>query len=204
MSGEYNKSIKYIISVDPILAKVAKIIPPLDFNAKFEDPFLSLTESIVSQQLSVKVSDVIFARLQSLFPNRTITPEAILEIKDQSIRDVGLSWAKISYIKDLAKKTLDREIKLDSINDLRDEEIINELTKVKGIGRWTVEMFLIFNLGRMDIFSFGDLGLSRAIQRLYGLNNLPTKEEAERISGVWKPYRSIASRYLWRSLEFDV
>ncbi len=196
--------LNYLSQADPILAKVIALVAPIDYSSSFTEPFLSLAESIISQQLSVKVSDVIFSRLQDLFPDKVITAEGILELNEQQIRNIGVSWAKIKYLRDLATKKIAKEVQLEGLADLDDEKIIHELTKVKGIGRWTVEMFLIFNLGRLDIFSHGDLGLRRAIQRLYKLSELPTREEAEKISNVWKPYRSIASRYLWKSLEIDL
>ncbi|MEK9178784.1 MAG: DNA-3-methyladenine glycosylase 2 family protein, partial [Patescibacteria group bacterium] len=121
-------------------------------------------------------------------------------LKDEKIRSAGISYQKISYIKDLAKKFQNKQIEFDKFDKLTDEKIIDELVSVRGIGRWTAEMFLIFGLGRPDVFSYGDLGLRRAIERLYKIQDL-SEIEAIRISEKWKPYRSVASRFLWKSLE---
>lgn len=166
--------------------------------------FQTLVGSIISQQLSTKAADTIRGRFVGLYaPVRFPKAAQIIETPDEHLRGTGISFQKISYIKDLAAKTEDGTLKLAKLARMTDEEIIEMLTSVKGIGVWTVHMFLIFSLARMDVFPVGDLGVRRAIQLRYGFEQLPTPAEMERIADEngWRPYRSIASWYLWRSLE---
>lgn len=154
-----------------------------------KDYFRSLCGEIIGQQLSGKVADVIFERFEKALKGR-VTPEGILKIDGQKLRDCGTSWGKVSFIKDLAAKTLNSKLEILKLDKLSDEEVIEELTAVKGIGRWTAEMFLMFSLARPDIFPADDLGIRKAMARL-GLKK----------SDRWRPYRTVASWYLWRSLE---
>lgn len=195
-----DEQIAYLRKKDPILADVIKKVPPFA-RYKARNYFEALLESIVSQQLSVKAADTIWARFFSLLPEKTMSAEAVFAIPDQKIRDAGISWQKISYIKDLSKKTMESSILFEQFEIMTDEEIITELVKVKGIGRWTAEMFLMFAMDRPDVFSYGDLGLRRAIQKWYKFDHEPSQEEAEKIAERWRPYRTLACRYLWRSLE---
>jgi DNA-3-methyladenine glycosylase II len=184
---------------DPILKKLQKKYPAPIFEDRSERLFERLTESIISQQLSVKAADTIFGRFVKLFKSDSFpTPQQVLKISDQEIRSAGISFRKIEYIKGIAKAFLDKQIMTDQIKILSDEQIIIELTKLKGIGKWTAEMMLIFTFQRQDVFSIGDAGLRRAIQNLYKISDL---EEMLKLSENWKPYRSTASWYLWRSLE---
>ncbi|MBI2011960.1 DNA-3-methyladenine glycosylase 2 family protein [Candidatus Daviesbacteria bacterium] len=160
----------------------------------------SLCREIINQQLSDKVGEVIFARFKKLFSKGKVNTESILKISTQKLRGVGMSNAKVKYIKDLAFKVDKKQINFNSLKKLSDEEVISELTQVKGIGPWSAEMFLMFTLGREDIFSYGDLGLRNAIKKIYKLEN-PSKEEIEKIVSKWSPYKSYACRILWRSLE---
>ncbi len=185
---------------DPVLFAWIAQIESFEVIEK-EDYFSSLCESIVSQQLSVKVADVIWARLLNLFPDQHVEPKKILQLNEVELRAVGLSFAKIKYIKDLASRVLSGELELDKLTEMSNDEVIEELTKVKGIGKWTAEMFLMFTLGRPDVFSHGDLGLKKAIQKIYGLAEMPTEAEMLRYEEKWKPYRTYASRILWRSLD---
>lgn len=194
------KAMKELTKKDPVLGKVIRIVGEIEWTED-ESYFYSLVSSIVSQQLSTKAADTIWKRFVALLPDGKTTPESVVALEDQLIRDAGISWSKIKYIKDLAEKTLSSGILFEQFEIMTEEEIIEELIKVKGIGRWTAEMFLMFSMQRPDIFSYGDLGLRRALQNLYHLDHEPTMTEAEKISNVWKPYRTIASRYLWRSLE---
>ena len=194
------KEAKYLSERDLVLAEIIKKVPPFT-HRKSENYFISLVESIISQQLSVKAADTIYARFEGLFLGKVITPEEVLELKDDVIRGVGISYQKISYIKDLAEKTLESGILFEQFEIMTDEEIIEELIKVKGIGRWTGEMFLMFVMGRPDVFSYGDLGIRNAIQKLYKFDHQPTQEEAEKIAMNWKPQRTLACRYLWKSLD---
>lgn len=198
---DLKEAVAHLKKKDPVLAKVIDQVPPFKRETTGVNYFLDLVESIVSQQLSVKAADTIWGRFVQLSDDPEITAEAILKIPDQKIRDAGISWSKIKYIKDLAQRTVDSPDMFEHFDRMTDEEIITELTKVKGIGRWTAEMFLMFAMGRPDIFSYGDLGLRNAIKKLYKLSDNPTPEEAEKISAKWKPYRTVACRYLWKSLD---
>ncbi len=161
-------------------------IKPLKKNQYFED----LVNAICSQQLSGKAAETIFGRVKSLLSK--ITPKNILSKTDQELRGCGLSWQKVSYIKDLAEHVISNKLKVESLNTLSDEEVIKELVAVKGIGRWTAEMFLMFSLARPDILPKDDLGINKALKNLK-IKSIYTKK--------WKPYRTVASWYLWRSLE---
>lgn len=166
--------------------------------------FQTLVGSIISQQLSTKAADTIHKRFLSLYaPTRSPRPAQILVTPDDDLRACGMSFQKISYIKDIAAKTEDGTLKFSKLSRLSDEEIIEMLTQVKGIGVWTVHMFLIFSLARFDVLPVGDLGIRRAIQLAYGFDQLPNAEEIERVADEngWRPYCSVASWYLWRSLE---
>lgn len=185
---------------DPILSTLIEKVPPFE-KAVTSNYFYALVAAIISQQLSVKAADTIEARFKKLFPHEEISPQAVLEIDSQLVRDAGISWPKISYIKDLAEKTLSSGILFEQFEIMTDEEIIIELVKVKGIGRWTAEVFLMFAMERPDVFSYGDLGIRKAIQRWYKFDGEPTQQQAEEVAEKWKPYRTLACCYLWRSLE---
>lgn len=197
----YQDALSHFKKSDPILYSIAKRFEILDLEPKKVDLFfLSLVEEIVSQQLSIKVADIIFARLINLNPEEPLTPEFILQTSDETLRAVGLSYSKVKYIKDLSAKVSSGELDLGNLVNLSDQGVIDELIKVKGIGQWTAEMFLMFALGREDVFSFGDLGLKNGLKKLYQLDS-PTNEELERLIEKWKPYRTYAARILWRSLD---
>lgn len=184
---------------DPAIYQLLEKIE-LSESTPSKEYFTDLCDSIISQQLSVKAAAAIFDRFKKLFPHGYISPEHTLRIDDALLRQAGLSYAKIKYVKDLAQKVMNKEIHLELLQGMTDEEVINELVKVKGIGVWTAEMFLLFTLCRTDIFSCGDLGLQNAIKKLYNLQDKPTKQELLEISAKWTPYRSIATRLLWKSL----
>lgn len=190
---------RYLSEKDPILGKIIAKVGSLEAQ-KSTDYFISLVESIVSQQLSVKVADVIYARFENLFADRKVTPEKVLEIDADVMRQVGMSYGKIKYVKSLAQHVIDSPRVFETFDLLSEEEIITELTQVKGIGKWTAEMFLIFSMGKPDIFSYGDLGIRNAIKKLYKLEDL-SEHHALTIAEKWIPYRSYACRYLWRSLD---
>lgn len=184
-----------------VLEKVYKIHGEDLFNiSKKKDLFDDLAESIISQQLSVKASDAIYKRVIDLMPSKLLTPQNLLKVKDEDLRKTGLSFGKIKYLKDLSEKVESGQLDLNKLDVLDNEEVIAELTKVKGIGRWTAEMFLMFALGRPDIFSHGDLGLKNAMKKIYGFENYKI-EEVEDVVIKWSPYRTLAARVLWRSLE---
>lgn len=198
--GDKKKPSDYLRLADPVLGKVIEVttLPPLSPVPSY---FEVLTESIISQQLSIRAADTIYGRFKKLFKNERINSDDVISFSDDEIRACGISYSKISYIKDLANKTRESGILFEQFEMMTDQEIIDELTKVKGIGVWTAQMFLMFTMGREDVFSYGDLGLRRAIQKLYNIDHEPTRDEAERISDKWKPYRTLACRYLWQSLE---
>lgn len=197
---EPQEALEHLKSADSVLRGVIEKVGVLDYR-KHTDYYLSLTESIISQQLSVKVADVIYERFLNLFSDKKVTPEDVLKIDTEVLRGIGMSYAKVKYVKSLAEHVIDSPKMFETFDEMSDEEIILELVKVKGIGQWTAEMFLIFTMGRPDVFSYGDLGLKNALKKLYGFMGHPTPEQAAKITDVWKPYRSYGSRYLWKSLE---
>lgn len=191
----FNKNDKVIFQLLQLYA-----VEPLSQRFTADQFLYRLATDIIGQQLSVKVADVITKRFDALFKDE-ITPEKVLAIADQTYRDIGMSWAKIKYVKDLAQKVEKKQINLDMLTELADEQVVEELIKVKGIGRWTAEMFLIFTLGREDVFSFGDLGLKRAIEKNYHFEKDTPQKQWEHLIENWKPYRSYAALSLWRSLD---
>jgi len=162
-----------------------------------------LVDSIISQQLSVKAARTIEGRFKNLFDGEFPSPTQILDKDIEELRAVGLSRPKARYIQDLATKILDGTINFDAIDELSNDEIIAELTKVKGIGVWTVHMFLMFCMGRLDVLPTGDLGIRNGIAKLYDLDHIPTEREVEIIAeeNNWQPYESVASWYIWQSLD---
>lgn len=184
---------------DPILYAALVKVGDVELSTS-DNYFAHLCDAIISQQLSEKVGTVIYSRFKLLFPDGAITPKNVLALPDETIRAIGTSRSKVAFMKDLAQKIIDGTIKIDLLSSLPNEEIMRELIQVKGIGPWTVEMFLMSALAREDVFSLGDLGLKRAIQKLYKLPDEPTKEELLAISDTWKPYRTYACRVLWKSL----
>lgn len=194
------KAIVHLKKSDPLLAAVIDRVGPCRIEYR-EPEFSTLVRSIVYQQLSGKVAAVIFERFLQLLPRRKLTPGAVLRLSIADLRSAGLSNAKAAYILDLAEKTQARSIQFHELPALSDAEVIASLTQVKGVGVWTAHMFLIFALQRPDVLPVGDLGVRSAIKKLYGLEALPVPAEVERIAAVWRPYCSVATWYLWRSLD---
>ena len=198
------KNSKAITSLkgDPNLAKVIERIGDYHIK-KRNNHFATLVESIISQQLAGAAADAILRRFKKLYPTFP-KPTEVLLTKNSKLHSAGLSKMKIGYLKDLAKKIEDGEIRIKTLSRMNDEEVIMHLTKVKGIGRWTAEMFLIFSLGRLDVLPAGDLGLRKGVQKVFSMQELPKPKEVEEIGKRWKPYRSVATWYLWKSLQnFD-
>lgn len=200
-----NHAGKHLSLVDPILGAVIKKTK-LSRREPRTDHFQSLVEEIISQQLSGRVADVITKRFVKLFKNQKPAasfpkPNQVLKMPDENMRKAGLSYGKIGYIKNIAQAVKNGTLVFEKLKECEDEEAIKILTGIKGVGRWTAEMFLMFTLGRKDIFAYGDLGLKNAMQRLYGLRKHPSQKTAERISKKWKPHRTLACRYLWASLK---
>ncbi len=187
------------LSQDPVMKQLI-VQYELSHRQDSKNLFLELLGSIIGQQLSVKAGNTIEKRFLSLFESGSPSADDILTLSDEEMRACGISYSKISYIKGVARAVVDQKIHFEALRDLPDEVVIEQLIQLKGIGRWTAEMFLIFSLGREDIFSVGDLGLRNAVSRWYGVerNDLVA---IENISMQWKPYRSLASRYLWKSLD---
>ncbi len=193
---------KYLSKVDPILAQIIRVVDEPQNKRRRANHFRALVQSIIAQQLSDKVADVLTLRFRRLFPGQAFPkPTQVLDMPDEKIRAIGISYGKISYIKNIAAAIEEKQLRLRQLRHMEDEAIIEELVKIKGIGRWTAEMFLLFSLERPDIFSHGDLGLRNAIKKLYGFKTPPTRKQIEKIVTKWSPYRSLASRYLWRSLD---
>ncbi|MCG0276720.1 MAG: DNA-3-methyladenine glycosylase [Thermosediminibacteraceae bacterium] len=191
-----DQALKALSKADEKMAYLIQLIGDYSLELE-EDYFQSLVQSIVGQQLSMEAAETIWKRLQDLC--KEVTPEKILSLSEEELRSAGLSKKKIEYIKDLSEKVLSGVLDLDKIDSMTDEEVIEALLQVKGIGRWTAEMFLIFSLGRPDVFSVEDLGLQRAIKWLYGLSDWPDKKFLIECSKRWKPHRTAASLYLWEA-----
>lgn len=193
--------IAHLKKQDPVLRAIIGRIN-LPEQKPRPDRFRALVRAIIGQQLSGKAARAIMKRFEALFAGKKFPgPKDILAMPSSKMRNAGLSNMKASYLKDLSRKTLDGSVNLKTIHALGDEDIIAHLVQVKGIGRWTAEMFLMFSLNREDVFSYGDLGLRNAMKAAYKLRAHPSRRTAEKIASKWKPYRTLASRYLWASLE---
>jgi DNA-3-methyladenine glycosylase II len=190
---------------DKVLRRVMEergpIDPAIDRRGSRPDPWEALARAIVGQQLSTKAARSIWEKFQGQFGGGTPDPKALLRKRPQTLRKAGLSNAKVEFLRDLARRVADGSLNLARLRDLPDEDVIAALLEVKGIGRWTGEMFLIFHLARPDVVSTGDLGIRRAVQIAYGMDDLPGPEELERIADEWRPHRTLACLYLWRSLD---
>ncbi len=202
----YSIAVNFLQQSDLVLAQLIEQVGPcqLDGLQQDGDLFSSLARAIVHQQLSTKAAAAIHRRFLQLYPDR-LFPSAtdILATPEVMLRSVGISQPKIRYLKDLAQKVLEDLPTLEELEKMDDESIIKTLTQVKGIGRWTVQMLLIFRMNRPDVLPVDDLGVRAGIRKLYGLNELPDKKTIESLGQRWKPYCSIASWYLWRSLEIS-
>ncbi|MEA2411973.1 MAG: DNA-3-methyladenine glycosylase [Thermoleophilaceae bacterium] len=198
-------AVEHLRAADDTLKAIIDERGPLDLEARTRgrpaDAYGALLRSIVGQQLSTKAARSIYGRLLELFGGSTPSPQELLDADPEAVRSVGLSNAKVKYVRSLAEHVLSGQLELDSLPDLGDEEVEREVTAVKGLGQWTAHMFLIFHLGRPDVLPVGDLGVRRAVERAYGLEALPSAEELERLGERWAPYRSLAALYLWESLD---
>ena len=202
MKVDYTIARKHLMKADPKLNLIIKRVGPCELHAVApRDAFEALCMSIASQQLSVKAAATIFGRFCDLFPKRKPTPERVMTLTDDQIRAVGFSRPKVSFIKDLAARVLDGRLDLKGLKKHSDDDVMQQLVAVKGIGRWTAEIFLMFRLGRPDIFPADDLGLMNAVQRAYGLRKRPDAKKLRKMGEAWKPHRSVAAWYLWQSLD---
>jgi DNA-3-methyladenine glycosylase II len=197
-------AIAQLRSSDPVLGKLIDAAGPLgdgrDGRPERDDHYGALVRSIVGQQLSVHAARAIYGRLTDRFDGRPPTPPEILADDPEELRSVGLSRAKVGFLRSLAEHVIDGRLELERLDELADDEVIDELVAVKGLGPWTAQMFLMFHLGRPDVLPVGDLGIRRAIERAYALDGLPEPAVMERIAEPWRPHRTLACRYLWRSL----
>lgn len=193
------KAVNHLKKSDPVLRAIIERVGPC--RMEFGPPeFASLAESIVYQQLNGKAAVTIFNRFAALAGD-PITPEGILKLSDEQLRSVGLSKQKSSYMKDLAEKTKAGLLDFSKLPELSDDEVIEHLTQVKGIGVWTAHMFLMFTLKREDVLPTGDYGVQAAMKKHYRKRKMPKPKEMEKIARAWSPYRSVACWYLWRSLD---
>jgi DNA-3-methyladenine glycosylase II len=193
------EAIQHLRRNDPVLSGIIDRVG--DYGIQFRDPDLeTLVKSIVYQQLSGRVAGVIFARLAKAAGGK-LTPENILKLRPARMRALGLSKQKTAYIRDLARHARDGRVAFEELEALEDAAVIERLTQVKGVGVWTVHMFLIFALRRTDVLPTGDLGIRNAIRKAYGMAEAPTPADVEAMARHWRPYCTVASWYLWRSLE---
>jgi DNA-3-methyladenine glycosylase II len=199
------KGLAHLRRADPVLAGVIDAVGaklPDARDGRPADHYGALVRAIVGQQLSTKAARSIFARLTERFQGRTPTPREVLAQDPEELRAAaGLSRAKVGYLRSLAEHALSGELELERLEELPDEQVISELVAVKGIGVWSAHMFLMFHLQRPDVLPVGDLGIRRAIELAYGLEGLPDVAMIERIAAPWRPHRTLACRYLWRSLD---
>ena len=197
---DYTRARRLLARRDPILRELMRAHGPCRLAARqHTDPFKALTRAIVGQQLSAKAAATIFSRFEALFDTFP-TPAQVVAVPDDRLRAVGLSQQKLGYLRDLCRRIVEGELPLDVLDRMDDEAVIENLMQVKGIGRWTAEMFLIFRLQRPDVLPVGDLGIVRAVQRAYKLRKAPSPDRLTRIGEAWRPYRSVACWYLWASL----
>jgi DNA-3-methyladenine glycosylase II len=200
-----SKALAALRKGDDVMARLIAEHGPLDEKRRRRgrphDAYGALVRSIVGQQLSTAAARTIYERLTEIFGGRTPTPRELLEIDPELIRAAGLSRGKVAYLRDLAEHVEDGELDLQALPELDDGEVSVQLTAIKGLGQWTVDMFLIFHLGRPDVLPVGDLGIRRAVQVEYGLKELPDAADLERIAEPWRPWRSLACLYLWSSLD---
>lgn len=200
-NNEIDKALQHLSVKDKTLLRIIKKSPKCNLTAH-RRYYLSLLKAIVGQQLSVASARAINNRFMQFYGGNP-RPEKILSTKDEKLRELGLSYAKIKYVKDLSLKIVNKEISFRNLNKKTDDQIIEEFTKVKGVGVWTVHMFLMFTLGRLNVLPVGDLGIKKAIMLNYGLKKMPTEENVKQIAtkNNWSPYNSVAAWYLWRSLQ---
>lgn len=200
--GDFRAAVRHLKRVDPVLARVIEIVGPCRLQSRREGThFQALVRSIVYQQLSGKAAATILSRFNALYPENIPTPEAVLATSDADLRAAGLSRQKIGYMRDLASKVASGDLPLDAVESMDDDDLIAHLVQVKGIGRWTAQMFLMFRLDRRDVLPELDLGIQNAIKRAYRKRKRPTPKDVRKIGAKWSPHSSVASWYLWRSLE---
>ena len=197
----HNIALRHLSHADKRIEKLIDKFGPPNFNL-MNNYYESLIQSIVYQQLSGKAASIIYERFLDLFVFDIYPkPKDVLEVSIETLRSSGLSYQKVNYIRDLSEKWQDGTMNLTDIDSMTDEEISSELIKVKGIGQWTADMFLMFTLGRPDVFPFGDLGIQKGVMIITNMNRLPTQKEMERKTKKWQPYRTVAAWYLWKLVD---
>ena len=194
-------ALAHVRAADPIMRRLMDAVGPFTLRPERRRRFSVLARAIISQQVSTAAARTIRGRLEGILDGSGLSAEGIAGLTESKLRSVGLSRQKASYLLDLARKSLDGTVRLDRIGRLPDEVVIEMLTQVKGIGRWTAEMFLIFSLGRLDVLPVSDLGVRAAIKDLYGLGGLPDNKTCVETAAPWRPYATIGSWYCWRSLD---
>lgn len=198
---DYARARRLLLRRDPVLAALIRKHGACGLAAaQRADHFSALVRAITGQQLSTKAASTIYARLVALMPDG-VRPEALASLTDEQMRAVGMSRQKIAYFRDLTSKALGGALRLDVLDDMSDDEVIAALTQVKGIGRWSAEMFLMFRLHRPDVLPVDDLGIVNAVKNVYRLRKRPTADRIRKIGEPWRPFRSVACWYLWRSLD---
>lgn len=202
MERPYHEITSILSSGDDVLKNVIRNTEEKIEPTPSVDIYRYLMEAIVSQQLSTKVADVIWGRFANLFEETYPHPEAVVEMDDQELRNVGLSWQKLGYLKNVARFSLENDISFEALGDKDDNEIIELLTEIKGVGKWTVQMVLMFPLDRPDVFPVDDLGIQTKMKHWYELDSekKELKQELVRIAETWRPYRTLACKYLWSSV----
>jgi DNA-3-methyladenine glycosylase II len=202
MALDIRRARQHFARTDPVMLALVKRVGPCRLDRRVApDPFQALLRAIVAQQVSAKAARTVYDRITALVPGPEVGPAALLAVAPETLRATGLGPTKAGYVRDLAEHVRDGRLPLASLEAMDDGEVIRALTGVRGIGTWTAEVFLIFQLQRLDVFPAADLALLTAIQRVYGKRARPTPVQARRFAERWKPYRSIASWYLWRSIE---
>jgi DNA-3-methyladenine glycosylase II len=206
-AADDDEGVRHLRDADAVMRALVDSIGPLALadrrRGRPPEAYGALLRSIVGQQLSTKAARSIYERLAAMFGDRAPAPHELLEVDPDVLRGVGLSWRKVQYLRDLAEHVGDGRLDLGRLSELPDEEVTAALTQVKGLGPWTADMFMIFHLGRPDVLPVGDLGIRAGVKRAYGLDELPGADEMRRIGEPWRPHRSLACLYLWRSLDAE-
>jgi len=200
---DMQRALRHLRGADPVMADIIGRVGPIEMVLR-RGRFLTLVRSIIGQQISTSAARSINERIRRAVRPRWVTPESLGELSDTDLRGLGVSSQKIGYLRDLATAVNSRRVRLERIDRLDDEGVIEELVQVRGIGRWTAQMFLIFCLGRLDVFAPLDLGIRAGIEREYGMEQMPDVDRCERMAEPWAPYRSVACLYLWRSGDLEL
>ncbi len=197
LTAQIDAALEHLSRVDPIMAGAIALVGPCLLEPN-PDVFEALVDAIISQQISVKAADAIMARLRAATPGGLITPDALIQLDHDALRAAGLSTPKARYVRDLTERVASGQLPLSHLPELDNEAIIEQLTAVKGIGRWTAEMILIFSLGRLDVLPVDDLGFAEGVRAAYTLEARPARKELLARGETWRPYRTIATWYMWR------